>query len=269
MATTTQPRAERDGLAAALGSIVVLAVALLLAPVRGSIGLTNVALILTLVVVGAAAAGGRIAGATTAVVGALGFNALHLRPYGTLRIDRPQDMLTCVLMVVVGLAVGQLSHMAADRGRRAVSNRSGIHRVSMLIELIADHASADVVLERTSELLVGQLGLRSCRFAPGEAPVSGPDGELEDLGPNGAIPGPLRHGNGGFQLPARGVTLPVRSDVGTVIGRFVLDPTPGHGVARSDRELAVLVTSLIAPSLTAQPTSIEHRTPGSAGRTPT
>ena len=89
------------------------------------------------------------------------------------------------------------------------------------------------------------------------------------LGPNGAIPGPLRHGNGGFQLPARGVTLPVRSDVGTVIGRFVLDPTPGHGVARSDRELAVLVTSLIAPSLTAQPTSIEHRTPGSAGRTPT
>jgi len=269
-AHATTPRAERDGLAAALGSIAVLGVALLLAPFRDSIGLTNVALILTLVVVGAAAAGGRIAGATTAVIGALGFNAVHLRPYGTLRIDSPADMLTCALMVVVGVAVGQLSHMAAERGRLAVSSRSGIHDVSMIIELVADHAPAEVLVDRSADLLVGRLGLRSCRFARGDATVDGPDGAMEDLDRSGAIPGPLRHGNGGFQLPADGATLPVLGDDGTVIGRFVLEPTPGHGVARADRELAVLVASVIAPSLQAsRPAQDRSGSTGSAERNPT
>ena len=245
---------QRDGLAAAAGSIVVLAVALLLAPARDALGLANVALRLTLVVVGAASIGGRTAGVTTAVVGALGFNAIHVRPYGTLRVDRTEDLLTCVLMIVVGVAVGQLAHMAVDRGRRASSDRTGIRHVSELRELVAEHAPPEVLIERSGGYLVEQLGLTSYYFVWGGSTSIGFGDLPPDLERNGAIPGPMRHGHGGFQLPAEGVSLPVTGRDGSVVGRFVLEPTPGHGVALADRELAVLVSDVIAPALEAAPT---------------
>lgn len=242
---------DRNALAAALGSIVVIAAALLLAPARDALGLANVALLLTLVVVAAAAIGGRTAGVTTAIVGALGFNAIHTQPYGTLRIDRTEDILTCVLMVVVGVAVGQLAHMATDRGHRADSERAGIRHVSELRALVADHAPSEVLIQRAGGFLVEQLGLASYFFVWGDSPSIGFGDLPPDLARNGAIPGPLRHGHGGFQLPAEGVSLPVGGSDGSVVGRFVLEPTPGRGVALADRELAVLVADAIAPALEA------------------
>ncbi len=253
-APNTRRTGQRDGLAAAAGSIVVLGVALLLAPARDALGLANVALLLTLVVVGAASIGGRIAGVTTAVVGALGFNAIHVRPYGTLRIDRTEDLLTCMLMVVVGVAVGQLAHMALDRGRRASSDRVGIRHVSELRDLVAEHTPAEVLIERSGDYLVQQLGLTSYSFVWGDSTTIDVGDLPPDLGRNGAIPGPMRHGHGGFQLPAEGVSLPVSGSDGRIVGRFVLEPTPGHGVALADRELAVLVADVIAPALEASPT---------------
>ncbi|MBS1837232.1 MAG: DUF4118 domain-containing protein [Actinobacteria bacterium] len=245
---------ERDGLVAAGGAIVAIAVALLLAPLRDTIGVTNVALLLTLVVVGAAAAGGRIAGATTAVVAALGFNAVHLRPYGTLRIDRPQDVLTCVLMVVVGVAVGELAHLAVDRGHRSSSDRAGIAMVAELRDMVAAGRPTDELLERATEDLVELLGLRSCTFVAG-ATAADPHVTHVDLDRHGAPPAvqhtTLRHGLGGFELPAEGAGLLVTGRDGSVLGRFVLEPTAGHGVNRQDRELAAIVAEVIAPTLEA------------------
>lgn len=258
-------RKDQIGLTSAAGSIAVLALALLLAPARDALGLANVALLLTLVVIGAAAIGGRTAGVTTAIVGALGFNAIHVRPYGTLRIDRIEDFLTCILMVVVGVAVGQLAHLALDRGRRAASDRVGIRHVSELRELVARHAPADVLIERSGSCLVDQLGLASYSFVWG-SDASDDGGDLPpDLERNGAIPGPMRHGHGGFQLPADGVSLPVCGSDGTVVGRFVLEPTPGRGVALADRTLAVLVTDVLAPALQSTPSPT---TPAPSSPTP-
>lgn len=263
-APTTSPDGQRDGLVAALGSIVVLSVALLLAPVRDALGLANVALILTLVVVGAATIGGRIAGVVTAVVGALGFNAIHARPYGTLRIDRPEDLLTCVLMVVVGVAVGQVAHTAAERGRRAASDRTGMGHVHALRDLVASRAPSHELLARSGQCLSDQLRLRSWTFQWGDEPAAGPDGPLPDLGRDGSIPGPMRHGIGGFELPHAGVSLPVRSADGRVLGRFVLVPTRGHGVAFADREIAVLVADVVGPALEAGAPGSQASAPGAA-----
>lgn len=254
---------ERDGLAAAGGAIAALALALLLSTVRDRIGLANVALLLTLVVVLAAMVGGRIAGVTTAVVAALGFNALHARPYGTLRIDRPEDVLTCVLMVVVGVAVGELAHWAGRRTRRGDHGAEGVHRLAELSDLVAARASAEVVLDRADRALVEQLRLASCRFVAGSDSLTndsltndsltgdGPNDEglPPDLARRGSIDGPLRHHPDGFELPSVGVSIPVRGAAGSVVGRFVLVPTPGTGVSLADREVALLVADLVAPVL--------------------
>jgi len=249
---------DRDGTAAAFGSIVVLAVALALTPLRDTIGATNAALILTLVVVGAAAAGGRVAGATTAVVGSLGFNAGFAPPYGTLRIASPEDVLTCVLMVVVGVAVGQLAHLATVRGRRSSRDRVGLSHLSDLRDLVTDRAPIPVIIERSRTHLVQQLGLASCFFVHGASRSIGFGDLPPDLDRHGSLPPPasgatLRHGLDGFELPEGGVSLPVLGRDGTVLGRFVLEPTPGRGVARADRELAVLVADTIAPALEPDP----------------
>lgn len=253
MGTRGTRAGDRDGLVAAGGAILALAVALLLAPLRDALGLTNVALLLTLVVVGAAAAGGRTAGVTTAVVAALGFNAVHLRPYGTLRIDRPEDVLTCALMVVVGLAVGQLAHLAADRGRTASSDRTGIVRITELRDMVADGAEPAAIVERARVDLVEMLGLAGCRFAPADPMAPQGAGLPPDLDPTGSMPGPLRHGVGGFELPPGGASLPVRRSDGSLLGRFVLEPAPGHGVPIADRRLAVLLADVIAPALATTP----------------
>lgn len=237
---------EPDGLVAALGAIAALGTALVLSPLRDSIGLANVALLLTLVVVAAGIVGGRIAGATTAVVAALGFNALHTRPYGTLRIDRPADVLTCVLMVIVGVAVGQLAHWSARRARGADRNRAGIHDLSELAQMVADRAPGDDIVERAAHHLVGRLRLADCRFEAGDAPGDGT--RPPDLDHRFTIDGGLRAGSEGFELPVGGVSLPVRAG-GTVVGRFVMVPRSGAGVTPADREVALLIADIVARAL--------------------
>ncbi len=94
---------------AALGSLAVVGIAGLLVPLRSTIDNTNVALVLVLVIVAAASFGGRIAGVTTSVVAALSFNFFHTEPYYSLRISDRFDIITTVLLVVVGLAVGEIA----------------------------------------------------------------------------------------------------------------------------------------------------------------
>ncbi len=105
---------ESDGLAwSAFGAIAAIAVAGLLVPVRSTIDNTNVALILVLVVVAAATFGGRTAGAVTSIVSALAFNYFQTEPFYTLRISDRDDIVSAVLLLVVGLAVGEIAVLAA------------------------------------------------------------------------------------------------------------------------------------------------------------
>lgn len=232
-----------DALTASAGILATLAVAGMLAPFRADIDNANVALLLALVVIGAAALGGRRAGMATAVVAALSFNFLHTRPYMSLRIDGGQDVATFVLLLAVGLAVGQLSHVAVRRRRVARHRAAGIDGLHELAQLASRHASTEVLLDRSRAFLVRELGLASCTFVVGEG-VAPPD-----LDHRGTIDGPLRHGPGGFELPEGGVSLPVIDGAGRVRGRFVLQPEPGCGVSLVDRKLAVMVADVIGPAL--------------------
>ena len=86
-------------------------------------------------IVAAASFGGRAAGVTTSVVAALAFNFFHTQPYYSLRISDRFDIITTVLLVVVGLAVGEiavLSHrhevVADEHATGAAASRTGCRR---------------------------------------------------------------------------------------------------------------------------------------------
>lgn len=232
-----------DTLAIAGGVLATLLVAGILAPFRTDLDNANVALLLAVVVMVVAAAGGRRAAVVTAVVAALSFNFLHTRPYMSLRIDGAQDVLSFVLLFVVGAVAGQLAHVAARRGRLAQHRVEGIDGLHELAQLASKYASAEVLLDRSQAYLTAELRLASCSFVRG-------DGEAPpDLDHRGTIDGPLRHGPEGFELPDSGVSLPVRDGAGRLRGRFVLRPVAGRGVSLADRKLAVLVADIVGPAL--------------------
>lgn len=232
------------GLVSALGAVVALAVSAVLVPVRDDLHPANVALVLMLVVIGAAAVGGRMPGLVTAAVAALSFNFFFTEPYLTLRILDGGNVVTFVLLLIGGLAVGQLAHVAARRGRLAAQRAAGIRRLHELSDLAARGVSTEVLLDRSNRYLVDQLGLVDCRFGWGDTTDAPPD-----LDHRGVIDGPLRHAPEGFELPGGGVSLPVVAPSGHVVGRFVLQPSAGRGVSLADRQLAVLVADVVAPPL--------------------
>ena len=123
MTTPQSTKADREGVVwACVAGIAIIAVSGLLVAVRDTIGNTNVALMLVVFVVAAAVVGGRLAGVTAAVIAALSFNFFHTEPYLTLRVKEGEDIVTVVLLVVVGLAVGELA-LLSQRRRTEVSSR--------------------------------------------------------------------------------------------------------------------------------------------------
>lgn len=109
--------------AGVLGSVLV---AVLLIPVRDSIGSASVALALVLVVVAAAATGGRVAAAVASAAAALTFNFVHAAPLYTFHLRNTADVVTSVLMILVGIAVGEVAvrrFRTAWRGSSAPERR--------------------------------------------------------------------------------------------------------------------------------------------------
>jgi hypothetical protein len=226
---------------AVLGPIAVGAV---LVPLRDELVSTNLALILVVVVVLAAIAGGRGPGAVAAVIAALSYDFFLTRPYLSLTIDSADDVETTIILLAIGLIVGQLvtitrrSRTAASRGADEVAR---LHRVA---EQAAGGASlADLVAAVEAEL-TGLLALERCTF---ERPPHGPP--LPRLERGGAVVGGARHVVGGeFVLPADGVELPVLGR-GTQYGRLVLVPKAGHGVSLEERVVAVALSDQLGAAL--------------------
>ena len=114
-------------------------------------------------IVAFAATGRRAAAVLAAVSAAVGFNLFHTEPYLSLRINSSDDVETAVLLLAVGLAVGEL----AVRGRRrgAVAERApGPRDPQGLGALVAEGEDADYVLLATASELTHLLGLVDCRF---------------------------------------------------------------------------------------------------------
>ena len=229
-----------------VGGLAPVAAAAALVALRGAMASTNVALVLVAFVVFIAAAGGPAAGATAAVSAALSFEFFHTRPYLHLRIASGDDVETTLLLLVVALVVGHVAATGRRARRSAVATYEeikGLHRVA---ELGAQGERPPGVIVAAQGELTALLRLRGCRF---EAPPF--SSSLERLEHSGALPAHgYRFQKGGFELPREGIELRVLGR-GQLLGRFVLDPTPGTPVALERRVVAVAIADAVGAVLAA------------------
>jgi K+-sensing histidine kinase KdpD len=223
-----------------------IATALLLIPGRGHFAVADNALVLVVVIVAVASTGRRLAAAVAAIASALTFDFFLTRPYGSFRITRQADLLTGVLLLAVGIAVGELAARGRNHQRAAHQSRHEVTLIHSLTELAASGREPQVVIDAASKELTALLALRNCTFTqenPGRlAARVAPDGHLmlgtdawstEDLG-----------------LPTRRVDLPVRGN-GWLLGHFLLTPTPGKPVPQERLMVAVAIADQVGAALAA------------------
>ena len=228
-----------------LSAVAPVAVALLLLPLRDEMLSVNVALVLVVVVVALARYGGRVAGAVAAVMSTLAFDLLHTEPYGHLRIDSVDEIETTLLLAVVGLTVGSVA--ARARYARAATEElvDEVARIHRVTEMIAAGSPLPAVVDAVEYELSDLLGLRACRF---ERPPFASTLPVIDHAGRVLPVTHYRFRGDGFELPAEGVELLV-DNRGETLGRFVLDPKPGHGVEEEARRSAVVLADLVGVAL--------------------
>ena len=144
------------------------------------------ALVLVLLVVGAAATGDRIAGALAALAAAVGFDVFLTQPYLQLRIDSVEDAELAVLLLLVGVAVSELASWGIRQSTRA-NEQAGFVQGALESAMLAS-GSVDTPdgLVRTSEGIRKVLGAEAVSFVYGDhdagAAVISPDGSVRRRG---------------------------------------------------------------------------------------
>ncbi|MBK9180340.1 MAG: DUF4118 domain-containing protein [Acidimicrobiales bacterium] len=229
----------------ALGALAAVVLAGALVPLRDDLDSAAFALVLVVVVVGAASLGGRLAGALTSLAAALAFNFFFTQPYGTLRVHAGDDVVTIVLLFVVGVMVGELSLLRERAVVRMRAQSEGLRDVHRAAELAAGGSSAADVWAEVQPALVHLLHLAVCRFEPADDEGY----PLPRLDHRGRIEGTVHtHTPAGFEIPPSGVELAMDYR-GRHLGRLVLVPQPGHGASLEQRKAAVAVADQLAAAL--------------------
>ena len=151
-----------------------------------------------------------------ALTAALSFDFFLTRPYYSFRITRHQDLITELLLLVLGIAVGELAARGRGHLREATQSKETVALLHSVTELVAAGREPREVINAAFANLQQLLGLEDCYFTrrdpgnlsarinpQGELTVAGQTWATEDLGtpdqpgrPPGARPGlaarPLR-----------------------------------------------------------------------------
>ena len=233
---------------AVLGPVVISGILVL---VRDELYPTNAALVLVLPVLAAAILCGRRGGVVSAIVAALCFDFFFTRPYSSFTIDRGDDIETMVVLLVVGLVVGELVVRAWRSRYVAYTSRREVDQVRRVAELAAGQGSTGRLITIVEHEVVEILGARKARFERAPFPTS-----LPRLGHEKVTIGGDEDGAGDVPLPsgpANEVALPVWGG-GREIGRVVLvlpDNSTGATLPSDDRALAVALVDQLGAVLAA------------------
>jgi K+-sensing histidine kinase KdpD len=243
----------RDGwLAAACGAAAPLAVAAALVPLRDDLDSANVALILAAVVVAVASTGRRPATFLAALSGMIWFDFFHTRPYESFTINDHNDVVTAIVLLVVGVVVGELAIRSRRHRGQAIESSDDIGRIHAVAELVAAGEPPDHVVLAVATELRRLLSLRDCRYEP-EQPTHLPRPRPRVERSGEVTYGELRWGVESMGLPSDEVELPVIGR-GHSFGNFVLVPTPGRPVTFDRRVVAVALADQAGAALAGQPT---------------
>lgn len=230
-------------LVAVLGPI---AVSIVLVAVRSEFFPPNAALVLVLTVVSAAIVGGRIGGAVSAVVASTCFDFFFTRPYYSFTIDSRDDVETTIVLLAVGLVVGELVVRARRSRRAAFRSRREIDQIRRVAELAAGAGPSGRLVNIVEREIVELLDARGARFE--RPPFSS---VLPLLGHESVtIPGPASDQPSG---PGNEVAIPVwgrRREIGRIV--VVLQhASSGIALPPEDRVLAIALADQLGAVLAA------------------
>jgi len=133
----------RDLVAVGVGVTAPAAMAAALIPARDHIGGVNVALVLAVVVVAVAVWGHRLAAFVAAASAAVCFDVLHTRPYYSFSITGRNDVITTALLLIVGVAVGELAVWSGKQQAAAAAGSEDIARIHGVGDLAGDGRPLD------------------------------------------------------------------------------------------------------------------------------
>lgn len=150
-----------------LAVVVPLAVAGALEFVIDYVSNSAAALVLVLVVVGAAATGDRIAGMLAALSAAVGFDFFLTRPFLQLRIDSLEDIELAVLLLLVGIAVSELASWGIRQSRAATEQAGFVQGALESAGLASGSIGTADGLRRTSDGIRKVLGAEAVTFVYG------------------------------------------------------------------------------------------------------
>jgi len=115
-----------------------------------------------------------------------------------------------------------------------------LRRMQRIAGLAAGGEGVDDLLLAVTAELIETLELRNCWFE--RPPFLAGLPRVERTGVVEATE--HRYANGDFELPREGAVLPVVAS-GSTLGRFVLIPTPGVGISKDDRLVALTLADQV------------------------
>ncbi len=223
-----------------------LALSGLMVAFRADFRSTNASLVLVLAVLAAAILGGRRGGFAAAVVAAGSFDFFFTKPYYSFTINHRDDVETTLVLLVVGLVVGELVVRARQSKLLAEASRREVHRVRRVAEVGAGGGGTGRLVDVVSKEVVEVLRARGARFERLPFRTS-----LPRLA-HGSVLVPSDDPRNGLPAgPRNEVELPVYGH-GRPIGRLVLvfpvDMT-GVTIPPEDRALAVSLVDQLGVAL--------------------
>ncbi len=218
-------------------------VALAWVPLRDRLPNTDVALVLVIATGAVGLVGVRRVVLAGAVLGAMAFDVLHTRPYGSFAITRHRDVLTTVLLVVAGWLAGEVTSRLSVYRFAARAEAAAFALVTDAASVVATGGEPGLVVEALGEEL--RVGLRlaswSFRFGP-------PDPALPVIGRQGDISGPTLAAAGS----ACTVALPVWAS-GAVRAHYELRLPPAAVPTPAQCRLAVSIADQAGAALSSAP----------------
>ena len=224
-----------------LGAIFLpLAVSALMVPFRASFADAAAALVLVAVITLVATIGTRPAGYVAALSASFWFDFFLTRPYDQVVITHRTDIEITVSLFVVGVVITELAARSRQQYRRANEESSYVELFYQVAEDVAAGRPSHHVIEQVRAALVELLRLRDCRYD-----TATPIAPLNQIHRDGRVTlGTVEWPVETFGLPGREIALAVMAR-GKVVGRFVLVPTPGEGISRQRRLVAVALADQV------------------------
>jgi hypothetical protein len=237
-------RRNRERVALAMALVAPVALSAVLVPFRGSFASTAAALTNVVVIVALAVVGSRAAGLLASVSAALWFDFFLTRPYDRFAISHRADLETTIVLVLVGVVVTELAARGRRHARISSEESSYVELLRRCSDLAASRVPAADLVEDVSSSLVELLELRACRF---DRLVAHPP--LARVLAGGIVD------HVGMEWPVDEIGLPgpeaeiVAEWRGSVLGRFVVTPSPGLAISRERLSVAVTMSRIAAAAL--------------------